>query len=164
VSVAREGGARPRQFVQLDASRLKETVSRAGHPPSPVHITSHACVCCESRPPLRIDLAIINRDYLRNGLRVNEEVNNWSACERACGASRLTWPTAQRKPGRRSFETDCLGREEKLCRNYSVKFNGRLSIDAETEEEAREIFWANMREVFDESDITNVTIAEEPNV
>ena len=48
--------------------------------------------------------------------------------------------------------------------NYSVKFNGRLSIDAETEEEAREIFWANMREVFDESDITNVTIAEEPNV
>jgi hypothetical protein len=46
--------------------------------------------------------------------------------------------------------------------NYSVKFTGRLSVDAETEQEALEIFWANMREVFDESDITDVTVLEEP--
>jgi hypothetical protein len=48
--------------------------------------------------------------------------------------------------------------------NYSIKFNGRLNVDAETEQEALEIFWANMREVFDESDISNVTVSEEPNV
>jgi hypothetical protein len=48
--------------------------------------------------------------------------------------------------------------------NYTVKFNGRLNLEAETEQEALEIFWANMREVFDESDITNVIVSEEPNV
>ena len=46
--------------------------------------------------------------------------------------------------------------------NYSVKFNGRLNVYAETEQEALEIFWANMREVFDEEDISNVTVSEEP--
>jgi hypothetical protein len=46
--------------------------------------------------------------------------------------------------------------------NYTVIFNGRLGVEAETEQEALEIFWANMREVFDESDITNVTVSEEP--
>lgn len=46
--------------------------------------------------------------------------------------------------------------------NYTVKFNGRLSVDAENEEEARETFFANILEVFEESDITNVTVSEEP--
>jgi hypothetical protein len=45
--------------------------------------------------------------------------------------------------------------------NYTVKFTGRLSVDAETEQEARETFFANMLEVFQESDISDVTISEE---
>jgi hypothetical protein len=46
--------------------------------------------------------------------------------------------------------------------NYTVKFTGRLNITAETEEEARETFFANILEVFQESDITDVTVSEEP--
>jgi hypothetical protein len=46
--------------------------------------------------------------------------------------------------------------------NYTVKFTGRLNITAETEEEARETFFANILEVFQKSDITDVTVSEEP--
>jgi hypothetical protein len=46
--------------------------------------------------------------------------------------------------------------------NYTVKFTGCLSITAETPEEARETFFANILEVFEESDISDVTITEEP--
>jgi hypothetical protein len=46
--------------------------------------------------------------------------------------------------------------------DYTVKFTGRLNITAETEEEARETFFANILEVFDESEITDVTVSEEP--
>jgi hypothetical protein len=45
--------------------------------------------------------------------------------------------------------------------NYTVKFTGRLSITAETAEEARETFFANILEVFQESDISDVTVSEE---
>jgi hypothetical protein len=46
--------------------------------------------------------------------------------------------------------------------NFTVKFTGRLSIAAETAEEARETFFANILEVFQESDISNVIVSEEP--
>jgi hypothetical protein len=60
---------------------------------------------------------------------------------------------------RPSADTEANKRE---MPNYTVKFTGRLSINAETEEEARETFFANILEVFQESDITDVTVSEEP--
>jgi hypothetical protein len=47
-------------------------------------------------------------------------------------------------------------------KHYVVEFTGRLDITADTEEEARETFFANILEVFQESDITDVTIEEQP--
>jgi hypothetical protein len=46
-------------------------------------------------------------------------------------------------------------------KRYIVKFTGRLSITADTQEEARETFFANILEVFQESDISDVTIEEQ---
>jgi hypothetical protein len=46
--------------------------------------------------------------------------------------------------------------------NYTVKFTGRLNITADTEEEARETFFANILEVFQESEISDVTVSEDP--
>jgi hypothetical protein len=48
-------------------------------------------------------------------------------------------------------------------KTYLVKFTGQLSVDAESAEQAREIFFANILEIFEESDITDVTVSEEPN-
>lgn len=44
---------------------------------------------------------------------------------------------------------------------YTVKFTGRLSVDAENEEEALENFYANIREIFQESEISDVTVQTE---
>jgi hypothetical protein len=46
--------------------------------------------------------------------------------------------------------------------HYSVKFTGRLSIDAENEEEALENFYTSILEIFQESEISDVTVSEEP--
>jgi hypothetical protein len=45
--------------------------------------------------------------------------------------------------------------------NYTVKFAGRMSVEAETEDEARETFYANILEIFEKSDISDVKIFEE---
>jgi hypothetical protein len=47
-------------------------------------------------------------------------------------------------------------------KRYIVKFTGCLSITADSPEEARETFFANILEVFQESDISDVTVSEEP--
>jgi hypothetical protein len=44
--------------------------------------------------------------------------------------------------------------------NYSVKCTVHLSIEADTEQEALENFWSSMREVFDDSDISDVVVLE----
>jgi hypothetical protein len=46
--------------------------------------------------------------------------------------------------------------------NYTVRFTGRLNINAETPEEARDTFFENILEVFRESDITDVIVSEDP--
>jgi len=45
---------------------------------------------------------------------------------------------------------------------YSVKFTGHLNVDAESKDEALENFYANILEIFQESDITDVTVSEKP--
>jgi hypothetical protein len=44
---------------------------------------------------------------------------------------------------------------------YSVKFTGRLSVEAENEEEALTAFWALIVEMLREEDVTDVTAAAE---
>jgi hypothetical protein len=45
--------------------------------------------------------------------------------------------------------------------NYIVRFNGRLEVDAETEQEALESFWASIRDTFGDDAISNVTVQSE---
>ena len=45
---------------------------------------------------------------------------------------------------------------------YSIKFTGHMSLEAKNKEEAIEAFWANILEIFEESDISDVIVSEEP--
>jgi hypothetical protein len=45
--------------------------------------------------------------------------------------------------------------------NYTIKFSGRVELAAGSKEEALAAFYANILEIFEESQITDVTVSEE---
>jgi hypothetical protein len=48
-------------------------------------------------------------------------------------------------------------------KKYTIKFVGTLSLEADNKEQALAAFYANILEIFEEAQITDVTVSETDN-